>query len=161
MVKWLMTGPFPQLKRKSSSEEGKSHKQKGGLWTIPKRWTEISKIYIDKWINRRKRVWNLARWQAGLKAILVAVVGGWWEGEGGCPLNNNHCYSSKTFPHPLAVFFLTQAFICSVNRTALAKRLEDIISLLASVIQLCLICTLWFKKFESKTPIQPAFILSI
>lgn len=110
MVKWLMTGPFPQLKRKSSSEEGKSHKQKGGLWTIPKRWTEISKIYIDKWINRRKRVWNLARWQAGLKAILVAVVGGWWEGGGGCPLNNNHCYSSKTFPHPLAVFFFNPSF---------------------------------------------------
>lgn len=83
---------------------------------------------MNKYLGKKKKkggVWNSVRWQTGLKATLLAV-------EEGCPLNNNHCYTSKTFPHPLAIF--TQAFICSLNRTALAKRLEDIISLLAPVI---------------------------
>lgn len=62
----------------------------------------------------------------------TAGRGGWRGAAEGRPLNNNHRYTSKTFPHPAAVF--TRAFICSVNRSAAAKRLEDIISLLASVI---------------------------
>lgn len=82
---------------------------------------------MNKYEEEKKNgeVWNLARWQTGLKATLSAAAEG-------CSLNNNHCYTSKTFPHPLGIF--AQAFICSVNRAALAKRLEDIISLLAPVI---------------------------
>lgn len=98
----------------------------------PREWGKVINKLMKIWKNafesakkKKKKIPGEDDRQMDLKATLLAAVGG-------CLLNNNQHYTSKTFPHPLTIFYPSFYLLSQPHSTS--RRLEDIISLLAPVI---------------------------